>query len=75
MPSASSDLSPTLPTMATEEQVREALGHVIDPELHTDIVDVGMVGDTKIKNGVVDVGIALTIASCPMRGQIETDVE
>jgi len=74
-PSAASDRSPTLPTMATEEQVREALGHVIDPELHTDIVDLGMVGDVKIKNGVVNVGIALTIASCPMRGQIETDVE
>jgi len=74
-PAAASDRSPTLPTMATEGQVREALGHVIDPELHTDIVDLGMVGDIKIKNGVVDVGIALTIASCPMRGQIETDVE
>jgi len=61
--------------MATEDQVRQALTHVIDPELHTDIVDLGMVGDIKISGGVVDVSIALTIASCPMRGQIETDVE
>lgn len=65
----------TFPAMATEEQVRQALRHVIDPELHTDIVDLGMVGDITINGGIVDVGIALTIASCPMRGQIETDVE
>ncbi len=65
----------TLRAMATEDQVRQALTHVIDPELHTDIVDLGMVGDIKISEGVVDVSIALTIASCPMRGQIETDVE
>ena len=61
--------------MTTEEQVLEALKHVIDPELHTDIVDLGMVGDIRINGGIIDVGIALTIASCPMRGQIESDVE
>jgi ATP-binding protein involved in chromosome partitioning len=61
--------------MTTENQVRDVLRHVIDPELHTDIVDLGMVGDIKINGGIVDVNIALTIASCPMRGQIEADVE
>jgi len=61
--------------MVTEEQVRDALRHVIDPELHADIVDLGMVGDIRINGGTVDVNIALTIASCPMRGQIEADVE
>jgi ATP-binding protein involved in chromosome partitioning len=61
--------------MVTEQQVRDALKHVIDPELHTDIVDLGMVSDIAIKGGTIIVGIALTIASCPMRGQIESDVE
>ena len=61
--------------MPTEEAIREALTHVIDPELHTDIVDLGMVGDIGIDDGTVDVGLALTIASCPMRGQIEADIE
>ncbi|MEN8040050.1 MAG: Mrp/NBP35 family ATP-binding protein [Actinomycetota bacterium] len=61
--------------MVTEEQVRNALTHVIDPELHTDIVDLGMVGDINVLNGVATVDIALTIASCPMRGQIESDVD
>ncbi len=61
--------------MVTEEEVREALTHVIDPELHTDIVDLGMVGDIVFSGRDVEVGIALTIASCPMRGQIESDVK
>jgi len=61
--------------MITEETVRQALKHVIDPELHTDIVDLGMVSNIHIDGPVVTVGIALTIASCPMRGQIETDIE
>jgi len=61
--------------MVTQEEVRQALTHVIDPELHTDIVDLGMVGDIRIAGGDVEVGIALTIASCPMRGQIEADVD
>lgn len=61
--------------MVSEAQIRDALRHVIDPELHTDIVDLGMVGDIVITDTAVQVGIALTIASCPMRGQIESDVE
>lgn len=61
--------------MASESDIRTALAHVIDPELHTDIVDLGMVGDVVIDGESVTVGLALTIASCPMRGQIEADIE
>ncbi len=61
--------------MVSEAQIRDALRHVIDPELHADIVDLGMVGDIVIRDATVEVGVALTIASCPMRGQIESDVE
>lgn len=61
--------------MVTEAEVLDALRHVMDPELHTDIVDLGMVGDINIAGSAVRVGVALTIASCPMRGQIESDVE
>ncbi|MGF1665363.1 MAG: Mrp/NBP35 family ATP-binding protein [Acidimicrobiia bacterium] len=60
--------------MASTEQVYEALKGVIDPELGGDIVELGMVSDVEISpDGVVTVGIALTIAECPMRGQIEGD--
>ena len=46
---------------------------VVDPELGDDIVELGMVTDVEIADGVVTVGVALTIAQCPMRGQIEQD--
>ena len=61
--------------MVTEQDVTSALKHVVDPELHADIVDLGMVGDISIEGPVVTVGLALTIASCPMRGQIESDLK
>jgi ATP-binding protein involved in chromosome partitioning len=61
--------------MVTTQDVTAALKHVVDPELHADIVDLGMVGDVSIDGSVVTVGLALTIASCPMRGQIESDIE
>ncbi|MDA2978485.1 MAG: Mrp/NBP35 family ATP-binding protein [Actinomycetota bacterium] len=60
--------------MSLESDIRAALANVIDPELGTDIVDLGMVGDIVIKDGRASVGLALTIASCPMRGQIEGDI-
>ncbi|MCL1593512.1 MAG: Mrp/NBP35 family ATP-binding protein [Actinomycetia bacterium] len=60
--------------MVTEATVRTALANVIDPELHTDIVDLGMVGEISISDTIATIGLALTIASCPMRGQIESDI-
>jgi ATP-binding protein involved in chromosome partitioning len=48
---------------------------VIDPELGADIVDLGMVRRLDVHaDGTVDVEVALTIAGCPLRGQIERDV-
>jgi ATP-binding protein involved in chromosome partitioning len=61
--------------MVSEADIRTTLASVIDPELHADIVDLGMVGAVTIADGAVTVGLALTIASCPMRGQIESDIE
>ncbi len=59
--------------MVTEEAVYQALKGVVDPELGGDIVELGMVTHVTIDDTTVTVGIALTIAECPMRGQIEGD--
>ena len=60
--------------MPTEDQVLQALRGVVDPELGGDVVELGMIPDVTISpEGVVTVGIALTIAECPMRSQIEQD--
>jgi ATP-binding protein involved in chromosome partitioning len=60
--------------MFDRADVEAALRGVIDPELGADIVDLGMVSTIDIDGGAVAVGIALTIAACPMRDQIEGDV-
>ena len=58
----------------TEAAVIEALRPVQDPELHRSIVDLGMVRSTTIDGGHVEVGINLTIAGCPLRNQIQSEV-
>ncbi len=60
--------------MLLHEDIQGALRGVIDPELGVDIVELGMVDDIVIDGGYVTIKIALTIAACPMRDQIETDV-
>ena len=62
-------------TPPSEEEVRAALGAVVDPELGASIVDLGMVTTVDVgAGGQVEVGVALTIAGCPLRNQIRDDV-
>lgn len=63
-----------MPETLREERIIESLRGVFDPELGSDVVDLGMVREVSIEGGRVTVGLALTIAECPMRGQIEADV-
>jgi ATP-binding protein involved in chromosome partitioning len=56
-------------------EVRAALAEVIDPELGDNIVDLGMVRDVRVApDGAVTVVVALTVAGCPLRSQIDRDV-
>ena len=61
-------------TMTDTKAVESALKGVLDPELGTDIVDLGMVKGIDVSGGVATISVALTIAACPMRDQIENDV-
>lgn len=59
----------------SRQDVLARLRGVVDPELGDDIVDLGMVRDVAVSDaGDVRVDIALTIAGCPLRSQIERDV-
>ena len=61
--------------MPTPDQIIEALRPVEDPELHRSIVDLGMVRDVDVRaDGSVAVLIALTIAGCPLRNEIQNRV-
>ena len=49
---------------------------MIDPELGSDIVELGMVRGVHVgPDGVVEVEVALTVAGCPLRTQLRSDVE
>ncbi len=60
--------------MPTKEQVREALRNVLDPEIGKPIEDVGMLKDIEVENGLVKVHVLLTIAGCPLKDRINSDV-
>lgn len=61
--------------MPSKEQVMNALQTVMDPELHRNIVELGMVRDLKIENGKVAFTLALTVVGCPMRNQMAANAE
>ena len=60
--------------MATEEQVRQALRGVMDPEIGRPIEDIGMLESITIEGGRVEVHVLLTIEGCPLRDRITNDV-
>ena len=60
--------------MATQEQVREALRNVLDPEIGKPIEDIGMLKEIEIDGGTVTVHVLLTIEGCPLRDRITSDV-
>jgi ATP-binding protein involved in chromosome partitioning len=57
----------------THEQVVEALRKVHDPELHRDIVTLGMVKNLAVNGGKVAFTVELTTPACPLRESIESD--
>ena len=61
-------------TTPTQDQVRRALSRVIDPELRRPITDLGMVESVEIEDGVVTVGVLLTVAGCPLKDTITADI-
>jgi len=72
VPGAGSD---TVPGSPDEAAVRDALRSVVDPELGSDIVDLGMVRTVEVAaGGRVAVEVGLTIAGCPLRSQLRDDI-
>lgn len=63
------------PGTPSEATLTDALRGVVDPELGDNVVDLGMVDAVEVRaDGEVLVRIALTTASCPLRGQIRAEV-
>lgn len=63
------------PTVPTSDDVMGLLRGVIDPELGSDIVELGMVRSAEVHpDGEVVVTVALTTSGCPLRAQIQKDI-
>jgi ATP-binding protein involved in chromosome partitioning len=61
--------------MPSQDQIRDALRRVIDPELRKDIVSLGMVRSIEQPEpGRVDVVVSLTTPGCPIRSHFQQAV-
>jgi len=50
----------------TREQIVQALGGVLDPELGMSVVELGLIYDLEIVNGAVTITMTLTAPGCPV---------
>jgi ATP-binding protein involved in chromosome partitioning len=60
------------------EQIRaveRALGTVIEPELHRDLMTLDMVKDLRIDGDTAHMRLVLTTPACPMKDRIKRDIE
>lgn len=60
--------------MVTVDEVLSVLKKVVDPELHKDIVSMGMIKDLSIDGDKVGFTLELTTPACPFNSDIESDV-
>jgi ATP-binding protein involved in chromosome partitioning len=61
--------------VTNQDEIRQALEVVIDPELHRSIVELDMVRSIEIgPTGVVDVTVSLTTPGCPIKGHFQSAV-
>ena len=62
-------------TTNLQDAALAALGNVIDPEIRRPITELGMVDRLEVDDtGTVHVTVLLTVAACPLRNTIESDV-
>ena len=61
--------------MPTEEQVRNVLSRVIDPELGRNIVELGMVRDIAIDRKRVAFTLVLTTLACPLKDRLTSEAQ
>jgi ATP-binding protein involved in chromosome partitioning len=63
------------PAATVESAITAALATVDDPEIRRPITELGMVASVALRpDGVAEIGILLTVAGCPLRDKLRTDI-
>ena len=62
------------PATTIEDAIQAALATVDDPEIKKPITDLGMVKGFTVAGGSVKVELLLTVAGCPLRDKLTTDI-
>lgn len=53
------------------DDIEEAMRDVVDPELGINVVDLGLVYDLRVDDGIATIDMTLTSAACPLTDVIE----
>lgn len=62
------------PATTAESAIHAALATVDDPEIRRPITELGMVRSVRLRRGVAEIGLLLTVAGCPLRDKLRADV-
>lgn len=63
------------PATTVEDAITAALATVDDPEIRRPITELGMVRDVTLRSdGVAAIGILLTVAGCPLKDKLRSDI-
>jgi ATP-binding protein involved in chromosome partitioning len=63
------------PATTSEAELQSALATVDDPEIRRPITDLGMVKSATVRpDGVAEIAILLTVAGCPLRDKLRSDI-
>jgi ATP-binding protein involved in chromosome partitioning len=67
--------SMSAPAISLESAIRDALSRVEDPEIRRPITDLNMVKAIEVgPDGAVKIEVLLTIAGCPLKDKLRTDI-
>jgi len=58
-----------------ENEIRNALKEVIDPEVGIDIVDLGLIKEIRVKGTSVEIDMVLTCKACPLSDHLSGQVQ
>jgi metal-sulfur cluster biosynthetic enzyme len=57
----------------TEQDVRDILSHLLDPDVGVNIVDLGLVESVTVEPGRVHVGLIMTTPACPQSSYLRDE--